>query len=84
MMNNNKVKGDLYEVFIAEKIKKQNNEVKSLGIDILVKENGKYEFIQCKNWNKKLGFCDISTFLGMCFLYNSNGKLYYTLNDDKI
>ena len=124
MTNNNKVKGDLYEEFVAEKLKNENNEVflwKKIpenilyemnyvddwnefrlekikyklgkeydnnknyfidtGIDILVKENEKYEFIQCKNWNKKLGFRDISTFLGMCFLYNSNGKLYYTLKD---
>jgi hypothetical protein len=49
MTNNNKVKGDLYEVFVAEKIKKQNNEVflwKNIPENIL------YEMNYVDDWNE--------------------------------
>ena len=49
MTNNNKVKGDFYEVFVAEKIKKQNNEVflwKNIPENIL------YEMNYVDDWNE--------------------------------
>jgi predicted helicase len=57
------------------------NSFMDTGIDIVVKEGEEYKFIQCKDWNKPLGYSDISTFISMCSNYEKNGELYYTLKN---
>lgn len=77
-----KTSGTDYEKFIGAKYEKLNKNViynginkdkKDNGIDLIINENNKITFVQCKNWigkeYYKISQKDIRAFIGDCFMY---------------
>lgn len=100
---NNNIYGNEYEKYIGKKYEEQNKKViynginkkrKDAGIDLIIKEENKITFVQCKNWKEvnhfKLNQRDIRAFIGDCYMYMFNNKIdikhsfHFIVSDERL
>lgn len=84
----NVIKGEAYEQFIGKKYEEKFKNViyhgiekkkKDNGIDLIVEDENKIIFVQCKNWINtewnKLNQKDLRAFIGDCFLHITKNNI---------
>lgn len=95
--------GNEYEKYIGKKYEEQNKKViynginkkrKDGGIDLIINEENKITFVQCKNWKEvnhfKLNQRDIRAFIGDCYMYMFNNKIdikhsfHFIVSDERL
>lgn len=82
------IKGNKYEYFIGKKYESINKNViynginknkNDNGIDLIINEEKKITFVQCKNWKSneqyKINQKDIRAFIGDCYIYMINNTI---------
>lgn len=95
--------GNEYEKYIGKKYEEQNKKViynginkkrKDGGIDLIINEENKITFVQCKNWKEvnhfKLNQRDIRAFIGDCYMYMFDNKIdkkhsfHFIVSDERL
>lgn len=99
----NNIYGSEYEKYIGKKYEEQNKKViynginkkrKDGGIDLIINQENKITFVQCKNWKEvnhfKLNQRDIKAFIGDCYMYMFNNNIdmkhsfHFIVSDERL
>ena len=79
LLKSNIIIKEQFYYYLSRKNKYRNNPILDIGIDILVKENDNYIFIQCKNHKNSISYHDLAGYFMMLSIHsNIKGIVYHT------